>query len=160
MKTYEVDKINFDFTNLDFAKQFFPKAIFDGDNKYNLKNKYEIEWSGEVETFFVNFAYYDNEVGDVTNEDIFSGNFGQCIDFIKKETGHDIETKKQKNSPIKKFENKNCKITVEEITAFKFIATFWNKQDCYEVDRQVYEFETFGGATDKAFDLLTEIKNA
>lgn len=60
---------------------------------------------------------------------------------------------------IKKYNTKLYKITVEErqgLYANDFIATFWDKQDCYEVDRQVFVFETFGGAMNKAFDLLVE----
>jgi hypothetical protein len=56
----------------------------------------------------------------------------------------------------KKFNSPKVKITVEEIGPEKFIATEWIKGDCYEVDRTVYEFETFGGAMDRAFDLMAD----
>lgn len=58
--------------------------------------------------------------------------------------------------PLKLWQSQHSKITVEEINAFRFITTFWDKTECLEVDREVYEFETFGGAVDKAFDLLIE----
>lgn len=90
MKTYEVDKINPDFTNLDFAKQFFPKARYESDDSYNLGNGYTISWETD-EKFYVQHTHLDWEVGYVTSDDLFCGDFGQCIEFIKKETGHDIE---------------------------------------------------------------------
>lgn len=48
----------------------------------------------------------------------------------------------------------NFKITVEEIGAFKFISTYWDKEDCEEEDRRVKTFETYGGALDHAFEEL------
>lgn len=62
-----------------------------------------------------------------------------------------------KNSLVhKKFENSKVKITVEQNQDFKYIATFWNKESCYEVDRLVIETETYGGALDVAFDTLVQ----
>lgn len=61
----------------------------------------------------------------------------------------------------RKFENSILKITVEELelnrrTGYSaFITTCWTKDGCLEADRTVYEFETFGGAMDMAFDLLS-----
>lgn len=57
---------------------------------------------------------------------------------------------------LKKFENNKTKITVEQISEFKFISTTWDKNSEYEVDRKVFEFETFGGAMDKAWEFLME----
>jgi hypothetical protein len=61
-------------------------------------------------------------------------------------------------STIKVFENNDCKITVEEVGDFRFITTLWDKTMELEVDRRVEEFETYGGAVDRAFDHLSEIK--
>lgn len=55
---------------------------------------------------------------------------------------------------LKCYDSPNIRVTVEEIDAFKFIATVWDKNYCAEVDREVYEFETYGGALDKAFDIM------
>jgi hypothetical protein len=61
-----------------------------------------------------------------------------------------------KNKKIihKKVDIGYCRITVEELTAFKFIATFWDSEMELEEDRSVQEFETFGGAMERAFDFL------
>lgn len=56
----------------------------------------------------------------------------------------------------KKVDLDACRITVEEIDPFKFIATFWDKERELNNDRAVYVFETFGGAMECAFDLLIE----
>ena len=63
------------------------------------------------------------------------------------------------NHVIKSFDRPHCKITVEEVSTRRnngitHIATYWDKNDCLESDRVVYEFETFGGACDQALDLL------
>ena len=58
---------------------------------------------------------------------------------------------------IQKIENSQYKITVEEISEFKYIATFWQKSYCLEVDREVFEFESFGGAAYKALELTCKI---
>lgn len=57
---------------------------------------------------------------------------------------------------LKSYENSSVKITVEERRDGKFIATHWNKDYCLEPDRDVEEFESFGGAVDKAFDWLSD----
>jgi hypothetical protein len=57
---------------------------------------------------------------------------------------------------MRRYENDNIKITVEELSPFHYIATSWDKTDCLENDRKVHEFETFGGACGYAFDLLSE----
>jgi hypothetical protein len=49
------------------------------------------------------------------------------------------------------------KITIEEINPDKYICTYWNKSDCFEIDRHVVEFETRGGATSLGFQLLSDI---
>lgn len=57
----------------------------------------------------------------------------------------------------KVLETENVKITVEEIrSGERFIATLWDKGMDAEIDREVYEFETYGGACDKALDLVQE----
>lgn len=62
---------------------------------------------------------------------------------------------KQSHTPIrhKLYDSENIRVTVEELSD-RFIATIWDKSYCYEVDREVFEFETYGGAVDKAFDLM------
>lgn len=65
-----------------------------------------------------------------------------------------------KSEIIKDFNCKVVRITVEELSEFKFIATEWIKDECLEVDRKVYSFETFGGACGQAFDLLSEWSHA
>jgi hypothetical protein len=57
---------------------------------------------------------------------------------------------------LKRFENQKVKITVEERQDNSFIATLWLKDIDLEVDRRVFEFETFGGACATAFDLVCE----
>lgn len=57
---------------------------------------------------------------------------------------------------LKSLETEKIKITVEERKDGAFIATFWDKEQCYEFDRKVSEFETFGGAISQAFDYLGE----
>ena len=65
---------------------------------------------------------------------------------------------------LAKFDAHGFKITVEEVMEHRkdgenitHIATFWDKELFLEADRYVYEFETFGGAMYKAFDLLTDV---
>lgn len=57
---------------------------------------------------------------------------------------------------IKTFEDNQIKLTVEELDGFHFIATRWDKDYCLEVDRQVFSFETYGGALDKALDIMID----
>jgi hypothetical protein len=59
--------------------------------------------------------------------------------------------------PLREYENFKYKVTIEELNPFKFITTIWYKEQDLEVDRRVFEFETFGGAMDKGFELLTKI---
>lgn len=47
---------------------------------------------------------------------------------------------------IDHFDGPTMRYTVEELNGFKFIATRWEKDACLEVDRDVKEFETYGGA--------------
>lgn len=58
---------------------------------------------------------------------------------------------------VRKFDNKRFQITVEERRDNSWIVTFWDKEDCYKEDRNVYVFETFGGAMDEAFGLLVKV---
>lgn len=66
------------------------------------------------------------------------------------------------------YEDKNVKISVINLgysrmkngEDIEYIATYWDKNDCLEVDRNVYEFATRGGATTKAFDLLSQVTTA
>lgn len=60
---------------------------------------------------------------------------------------------------IKYWDSEHTRVTVEEVTETKYIATVWDKKYCLEVDREVYEFETFGGAVDKAFDIMAAFLN-
>ena len=46
--------------------------------------------------------------------------------------------------------------TVEEITPFRFIATFWEKEMCLEFDREVRSFETSGGAFQGCLEMIRE----
>jgi hypothetical protein len=90
MKQYDAKKISYQFTNLDYAKQFFPKVIYETDEtgeKYVLNSHWQIFYLGENELFAVDYTYYDHSIGYVTDDDIFQGDFGQCIEFIKKEMG-------------------------------------------------------------------------
>jgi hypothetical protein len=64
---------------------------------------------------------------------------------------------KNQDFVLKFWASKKYKVTVEEVTPEKYIATFWDKDFCLEVDRNVFEFETYGGATDKAFNILASI---
>lgn len=92
MKKYDATKITSDFTNLDYAKQFFPKAKYSEKNDtYDLGNMYEIEWSGDGELFYVTHTTFDWGVGYVTSDDLFSGNFGECIEFVKEDSGFNIQ---------------------------------------------------------------------
>lgn len=65
-----------------------------------------------------------------------------------------------KNYVFKKFKNKDYQITVEEVNNMdlvnSFIVVFKNKK---LKSKSVYEFETYGGACDVAFDLLVDILN-
>ncbi len=56
---------------------------------------------------------------------------------------------------IKTVNRKRFKITVEDLSP-RYLATYWDKEMEYEVDRKVFEFETYGGACDKALDLLDD----
>lgn len=58
------------------------------------------------------------------------------------------------NHVIKKYDDKTVQVTVEERDDGVFIATVWDKNDTRKADREVYEFETFGGAVDRAFDIM------
>lgn len=58
---------------------------------------------------------------------------------------------------LKVYEQKDAKITVEEVSPFKFITTFLDKETSSENDRDVSEFETYGGALDYAFDLMAKL---
>jgi hypothetical protein len=82
MKQYS--EVNEVFTNIDFLKQFFPKAEFIENDIYDLKNGYDIEWTGENEVFVVNRTYLDNQIGYVTDDQIFCGNIEECLKFILK----------------------------------------------------------------------------
>lgn len=53
------------------------------------------------------------------------------------------------------FQDKNVRIEVE-ITLTKTIVTFWDKRKGPERFQTVYEFEAYGEACSKAFDLLVE----
>jgi hypothetical protein len=91
MKVYNSVKISPDFTNLDYAKaNGFPKAEFILDQDYyDLKNGYSIHWI-DSENFCVDLTYFDREVGYVTDTDLFCGNFGECLDYVKSEVGYDV----------------------------------------------------------------------
>lgn len=54
----------------------------------------------------------------------------------------------------KTYDSHEIKITVEEKNNGMYIATLWDKIDREEFDRKVFEFETFGGAMERAFELL------
>lgn len=44
--------------------------------------------------------------------------------------------------------------TVEEVSPFKFIATYWDKEMELEFDRTVREFETSGGAFQECLEMI------
>lgn len=54
----------------------------------------------------------------------------------------------------RQFDTSKIRITIEEEKDFTFIATLWDKETCLEVDREVYEFDSFGGAVDHALYLM------
>lgn len=58
---------------------------------------------------------------------------------------------------LKEYETRYEKITVEEVSEFKFITTFYDKEVSLEEDRDVSVFETYAGALDYAFDLLVKL---
>lgn len=90
MKQYDATKISHEFTNLDYARQFYPKTTFDDSGEYPtyvLNKHWSIVYLNNEENFTVDYTYYDHSVGYVTDDDVFSGNFGQCIDFVLKQTG-------------------------------------------------------------------------
>ena len=78
-------------TNLEKALQLFPKAEFTNDDSYKITNEFEIEWSGDGELFFVTRHYLDWDVGYVTDDDIFSGDFDQCLSYIINEVNLPLE---------------------------------------------------------------------
>ncbi len=76
-------------TNLDIARKYFELAGFDSsDDSYFLDDQYSITWSGDNEKFYVDRVYFDSEVGYVTDSDVFSGDFRQCLEFC---LGHKID---------------------------------------------------------------------
>lgn len=66
-------------TNLDIAKKYFKEAKFN-DDTYDLDDEWQITWI-EGELFVVDRFFFDSEVGYVTRDDIFSGDFRQCLEF-------------------------------------------------------------------------------
>ena len=74
--------LSFDETNLTIAKKYFPNAEFgNDDDDYKLNKEFTITWTGEGEIFAVDRSYLDREVGIVTDDDIFSGDFKECLEF-------------------------------------------------------------------------------
>lgn len=57
---------------------------------------------------------------------------------------------------IREFEDKEVKLTVEEIDGHHFIATRWDKDFFHENARTVYEFETVDGAMGKMLELMID----
>lgn len=78
-------------TNLEKALQYFPKAKFDENDNYQLNKEWEIEYLTEgsqiPEHFVVNHYYFDRDVGYVSDTEVFSGNFDECLTFVLKEEG-------------------------------------------------------------------------
>lgn len=62
-------------------------------------------------------------------------------------------------------ENDKLKITISEFaptgcyTYSEYQVLFWDKKLGSEIDNKVYEFETYGGAMECAFELLAEANN-
>lgn len=56
----------------------------------------------------------------------------------------------------KSYEHPVFKVTIEELDSDCFIATDWHKEHSTEHDRFVFQFETYSGACDKAFDLIAD----
>lgn len=78
-------------TNLDILLKYFPYSVF-CDNTYSLNKEFTIEWI-ENELFVVDKYYFDPEVGHVSDTDIFSGDFKQCLEFC---LGHKIKAQDAK----------------------------------------------------------------
>ena len=68
-------------TNLDKALIHFKKAEFTNEDTYTLNDRFEIVWL-EHERFIVNEHFFDRGVGHVTNDDVFSGDFDECLNFV------------------------------------------------------------------------------
>lgn len=77
-------------TNLDKALKLYPKAEFTNDDTYKIVDGYEIEWSGDGELFYVMQTIYDRDVGYVTLDDLYRGNFDECLKYITKEIMEDF----------------------------------------------------------------------
>lgn len=78
-------------TNLEKALLLFTKAEFTSDDSYKITNEFEIEWSGDGELFFVTRHYLDWDVGYVTDDDVFRGDFDQCLSYIINEVNEPLE---------------------------------------------------------------------
>lgn len=57
------------------------------NDAYEVAHGYEIEWTGNGETFVVNRHYFDRDVGHVSDTDLFMGSLSQCADFIAQKMG-------------------------------------------------------------------------
>lgn len=94
MPIYDFNKITPDFTNADYARQWFKDTIVTQDEYsdfvYRIDNEYSIVWL-DGEEFTIDRHYYDHDVGYVSDDGLFYGDFGQCIDFIKKQYGMHLE---------------------------------------------------------------------
>jgi hypothetical protein len=55
---------------------------------------------------------------------------------------------------LKKHETPRFKVTVEKIAERQFIATYWDKRNQIEANREVLKFETFNGALGGAFSFM------
>lgn len=67
-------------TNLEITRKYFKKAYFEHEDRYVLDDEFTIQWL-ENETFIVDRFYYDYDVGPVTDDDCFTGDFRQCLEF-------------------------------------------------------------------------------
>lgn len=77
-------------TNLDKMKLIFPKADFNtNEDSYSTNtrlDRYVIQWI-ENEIFVVDRIWFDRDVGYVDDTDLYSGNFDECLEYIKQREG-------------------------------------------------------------------------
>lgn len=67
-------------TNLDIAKKYFKEAYFEHNDRYVLSKEFTINHI-DSELFSVDSFYFDLDIGPVTDDDLFVGDFRQCLEF-------------------------------------------------------------------------------
>lgn len=101
-------------TNLDKALKLYPKAEFTNDDTYKIVDGYEIEWSGDGELFYVMQTIYDRDVGYVALDDLYNGNFDECLKYITKEIMGDFWMNRQKFMEYFRSQKFDEQITVDD----------------------------------------------